>query len=135
MTENKRELVVVGGGISGLGFAHLAQKRGIDVLVLEAGDTVGGCINTHQFPTSDGDFWAEMGAHVRDCKTCLRNYAQLIVYYCKGKEALGYRMDDELAEETEEEQLGLGLERGSELHGYYLDCLREIWERKHENEG
>jgi flavin-dependent dehydrogenase len=33
MSDSEFQLVVVGAGISGLGFAHLANKRGIKTLV------------------------------------------------------------------------------------------------------
>lgn len=40
------EVIVVGGGISGLCCAWGLQQRGIDVLLLEAGHRAGGCIST-----------------------------------------------------------------------------------------
>lgn len=73
MARERHELVVVGGGISGLGFAHLAGRAGIRPLVLEASDRAGGCIRSHRFATSDGEYWAELGAH-----TCFNSYGTLL---------------------------------------------------------
>ncbi|MEN8179180.1 MAG: FAD-dependent oxidoreductase [Pseudomonadota bacterium] len=73
MNGSKFELVVVGAGISGLGFAHLANQRGIKTLVLEAAHEPGGCLHTHLFKTDEGVFWAELGAH-----TCYNSYGNLL---------------------------------------------------------
>ncbi len=54
------DLIVVGGGISGLALAWKAAQSGKTVLVLERERRVGGCIHSHRRP--DG-FWFEMGAH------------------------------------------------------------------------
>jgi UDP-galactopyranose mutase len=54
------DVIVVGGGISGLAFAWQAAQAGRTVLVLERGPRVGGCIHTRRRP--DG-FWFELGAH------------------------------------------------------------------------
>jgi protoporphyrinogen/coproporphyrinogen III oxidase len=66
------EHIVIGGGISGLGLAHRAQRRGVATLVLERGDRVGGCMNTQTFDGCGG-FWAEAGSH-----TCFNSYGHLI---------------------------------------------------------
>lgn len=67
------ELVIVGAGISGLGFAHFAARRGLQPLLIEASARVGGAIHTHRFSHGGGDFWAELGAH-----TCYNSYGTLI---------------------------------------------------------
>ncbi len=54
-----RDVVVVGGGVSGLGFAYKASAAGHEVLVLEGSTKLGGCLDTR----GSGDFWFEMGAH------------------------------------------------------------------------
>ncbi len=54
------DVIVVGGGISGLAFAWRAAHAGRAVEVLERDGRVGGCLHTHRRP--DG-FWFELGAH------------------------------------------------------------------------
>lgn len=54
------DLIVVGGGVSGLSLAWKAASAGKRVLVLERERRVGGCLHTHRTP--DG-FWHELGAH------------------------------------------------------------------------
>ena len=46
MASRDAQVVVVGGGISGLACAHRLHKAGIDVLLVEASDRVGGKIRT-----------------------------------------------------------------------------------------
>ena len=67
------DLVVIGGGISGLGFAHFANHRGLKTLLFEASDQLGGCIRSYRFETPAGPFWAELGAH-----TCYNSYGYLL---------------------------------------------------------
>lgn len=54
------DVIVVGGGVSGLSLAWMAARAGKRVLVLEREGRVGGCLHTHRTP--DG-YWHEMGAH------------------------------------------------------------------------
>lgn len=54
------DLVVVGGGISGLSLAWKAAQEGRRVLVLERERRVGGCVHSER--TADG-YWFELGAH------------------------------------------------------------------------
>jgi protoporphyrinogen/coproporphyrinogen III oxidase len=54
------DLIVIGGGVSGLALAWKAASVGRRALVLERSGRVGGCLHTHRRP--DG-FWFEMGAH------------------------------------------------------------------------
>jgi protoporphyrinogen/coproporphyrinogen III oxidase len=63
------EVVVVGGGISGLTFAFESARAGRETLVLERAPQVGGCLATHR--TGSG-FWYELGAH-----TCYNSYVGL----------------------------------------------------------
>jgi protoporphyrinogen oxidase len=67
------DLLVVGAGISGLGMALMAKRRGVEPLVLEAGSHIGGVINSHRFDTDEGRFWAELGSH-----TCYNSYGNLL---------------------------------------------------------
>jgi protoporphyrinogen oxidase len=67
------DLVVIGGGISGLGMAHFARNRGLQALVLEASRQPGGCLRSHCFERPEGAVWAELGAH-----TCYNSYGNLL---------------------------------------------------------
>lgn len=44
----KYDVIVIGGGLSGLENAYILSKAGMKVLVLERGRTVGGCIQTYR---------------------------------------------------------------------------------------
>jgi len=66
------EHIVVGAGISGLGSAHRAARKGISTLVLESTARIGGCMNSTTFEGCDG-FWAEAGSH-----TCFNSYGHLL---------------------------------------------------------
>jgi oxygen-dependent protoporphyrinogen oxidase len=65
-----RDVVVVGGGVSGLSFAWHAARSGRKVLVLEGSERAGGCLDSRR--TSAG-YWYELGAH-----TCYNSYAGLL---------------------------------------------------------
>jgi UDP-galactopyranose mutase len=65
-----RDVVVVGGGISGLAFAWHAARAGKRVVVLEGGDRAGGCLDSRR--TASG-YWYELGAH-----TCYNSYGGLL---------------------------------------------------------
>jgi oxygen-dependent protoporphyrinogen oxidase len=64
--------VVIGAGISGLGLAHLTAHNGMETLVLEAADRIGGCINSRTLQ-NDADLWVEAGGH-----TCFNSYGHLL---------------------------------------------------------
>ena len=66
------EHIVVGAGISGLGLAHRAARKGVATLVLESSSRVGGCMNSRTFHGCGG-FWAEAGSH-----TCFNSYGHLL---------------------------------------------------------
>jgi len=66
---NRRDVIVVGGGISGLTFAFESARAGRDTLVLERASSVGGSLATHR---AESGFWYELGAH-----TCYNSYAGL----------------------------------------------------------
>jgi len=63
---SKHDVVVVGGGISGLTFAFEAARAGRSVLVLERAEKPGGCLSTHR---TEGGYWFELNAH-----TCYNSY-------------------------------------------------------------
>ena len=54
------DVIVVGGGISGLAVAFGAARAGRRALVVERDERTGGCLHSHRTP--DG-YWFEMGAH------------------------------------------------------------------------
>ncbi len=64
--------IVIGAGISGLGAAHFSARRGLETLVLETAERIGGCINSHVFDGLGG-FWTEAGSH-----TCFNSYGNLL---------------------------------------------------------
>lgn len=66
------DCIIVGGGISGVSFAHYLRKEGKSVLIIERESQLGGRIRTAVYPEAQG-FWAELGAH-----TCYNSYTELI---------------------------------------------------------
>jgi len=66
------EHIVVGGGISGLGMAHLSARRGVPTLVLEGSDRIGGSLHSRT-AAGCGDFWVEAGSH-----SCFNSYGHLL---------------------------------------------------------
>jgi oxygen-dependent protoporphyrinogen oxidase len=82
MDLKRYDLIVMGGGISGLSLAHYASRAGMKTLVIEKGTEAGGCLRTMRQP---GGFWLELGAH-----TCYNSYGNLIriIENCGAKERL-----------------------------------------------
>ncbi len=68
--KSRSDIIIIGGGVSGIGVAARATRAGKNVLLLEAGDRLGGCVHTWQ-PTAG--FWLEMGAH-----TAYNSYGALL---------------------------------------------------------
>jgi glycine/D-amino acid oxidase-like deaminating enzyme len=64
------DIIIIGAGVSGITAAAMAARAGKNVLLLEAGDRLGGCIHTWQ--TTD-DYWLELGAH-----TAYNSYGALL---------------------------------------------------------
>ncbi|ARM31515.1 NAD(P)/FAD-dependent oxidoreductase [Prosthecochloris sp. HL-130-GSB] len=69
----KSDVVIVGGGISGLSLAFYCAGAGLKTTLLEKRDSVGGSFNSHQFSENGASFWLEMGAH-----TCYNSYQNLL---------------------------------------------------------
>jgi UDP-galactopyranose mutase len=65
----EHDVIVIGGGISGLTFAFEAARAGRSTLVLERSPAVGGCLSTHRGPAG---YWFELGGH-----TCYNSYVGL----------------------------------------------------------
>ena len=66
----RRDVLVIGGGISGACFAFHAARAGRGVLVVEREQRPGGCLRSER--TASG-FWYELGAH-----TCYNSYGALL---------------------------------------------------------
>lgn len=64
------DLVVIGGGVSGITAAAYAQRAGRTVTLLEAGERLGGCCHTWR---PRDDYWLELGAH-----TAYNSYGALL---------------------------------------------------------
>lgn len=63
------DVIVIGGGISGLSFAFESARSGRSTLIIERSERVGGCLATHRGPAG---YWFELGAH-----TCYNSYLGL----------------------------------------------------------
>ena len=59
MLMRKESIIIIGAGLTGLTLAYLLKKQGIEALLLEARDRIGGRIFTHR---SEGEAPIEMGA-------------------------------------------------------------------------
>lgn len=68
---DRHDIIIIGAGISGLSLAHYCAKEGLNTLVIEKTERVGGTLYSHRF--KDIGFWLEMGAH-----TCYNSYQNLI---------------------------------------------------------
>lgn len=72
MKEIKYDCIIIGGGISGMSFAHYMQAKGKNVLIIEKDKNTGGQIQSifsKQYP----NYWREFGAH-----TCYNSYTHLL---------------------------------------------------------
>lgn len=66
------DCIIIGGGISGISFAHNLSRIGKNVLMLEKEQNIGGQIQTYTSKNYP-DFWVEVGAH-----TCYNSYTGLL---------------------------------------------------------
>jgi protoporphyrinogen oxidase len=67
------DVVIVGGGISGLSLAYYCVKAGMKTSIIEKNDTVGGSFCSPSYTSGGNEFWFEMGAH-----TCYSSYRNLL---------------------------------------------------------
>jgi len=74
------DVVIIGGGISGLSFAFHAARAGRAVHLVEEAPRAGGCLDTR---TSPEGFWIELGAHT------LYNSYGAFIEILEGLELLG----------------------------------------------
>ncbi|MBN1962692.1 MAG: FAD-dependent oxidoreductase [Deltaproteobacteria bacterium] len=64
------DIIIIGGGISGMSLAHFCAAKGYQTLVIEKAPHLGGCIHSW-YPFSD--YWVELGTH-----TCYNSYVSLL---------------------------------------------------------
>jgi len=72
MSETTYDCIIIGGGISGISFAHYLHTIGRKVLILEQKENIGGQIQTATSPQYNG-YWRELGSH-----TCYNSYTSLL---------------------------------------------------------
>lgn len=66
---SQHDVIIVGGGISGMSLAHYCAKAGIKPLVMDKNERLGGTFNSCR----KDDFWFELGAH-----SCYNSYGNLV---------------------------------------------------------
>ena len=81
----QNDVVVVGGGISGLSLAFYCVQAGMKTTILEKNETTGGSFASPQYSANGKKFWLELGAH-----TCYSSYQNLleIIESCGMKDAI-----------------------------------------------
>jgi len=81
----QNDVVVVGGGISGLSLAFYCIQAGLKTTVLEKNDVTGGSFASPLYTANGKKFWMELGAH-----TCYSSYQNLldIVEQCGLKDSI-----------------------------------------------
>lgn len=72
MSNTVYNCIIIGGGISGISFAHYLHSTNKNVLILEKNENLGGQIQTAYSDVYD-NYWREMGAH-----TCYNSYTNLL---------------------------------------------------------
>jgi oxygen-dependent protoporphyrinogen oxidase len=70
---DQQDIIILGGGISGLSLAYYCAQAGLQVTLLEKDQRVGGAFHSHRTTGDEADFWLELGAH-----TCYNSYGSLI---------------------------------------------------------
>jgi protoporphyrinogen/coproporphyrinogen III oxidase len=69
----QQDVVVIGGGISGLSLAFYCSQAGMKTTLIEKNKTVGGSFASHHYSSNGDSFWLELGAH-----TCYSSYQNLL---------------------------------------------------------
>jgi oxygen-dependent protoporphyrinogen oxidase len=69
----QNDVVVVGGGISGLSLAFYCVQAGLKTTLLEKNNAVGGSFASPEYSANGKKFWMELGAH-----TCYSSYQNLL---------------------------------------------------------
>ncbi|MDT9545936.1 MAG: FAD-dependent oxidoreductase [Chlorobium sp.] len=67
------DVVIVGGGISGLSMAFYCAGAGMKTMLLEKNETAGGSFASYEYAMGNKSFWLELGAH-----TCYSSYASFL---------------------------------------------------------
>jgi protoporphyrinogen oxidase len=67
------DLIVIGGGVSGLTLAARGGRAGWNTLLLEKDPVPGGCLASQRFQGEAAGFWTELAAH-----TCYNSYGALL---------------------------------------------------------
>jgi len=65
----EHDVIIVGGGISGMSLAHYCLRNGLKPLVIEKNGRLGGTFHSYR----RDDFWFELGAH-----SCYNSYGNLV---------------------------------------------------------
>ncbi len=69
----QQDVVIIGGGISGLSLAFYCSQAGMKTTLIEKNKAVGGSFASHQYSSNGDRFWLELGAH-----TCYSSYQNLL---------------------------------------------------------
>jgi protoporphyrinogen oxidase len=88
---SQHDVIIVGGGISGMSLAHYCAKAGLKPLVMDKNERMGGTFNSFR----KDNFWFELGAH-----TCYNSYGNLVDLLCETDsldkitkpESVGYKL-------------------------------------------
>jgi protoporphyrinogen/coproporphyrinogen III oxidase len=66
---SQHDVIIAGGGISGMSLAHYCAKAGLKPLVMDKNERMGGTFNSFR----KDNFWFELGAH-----SCYNSYGNLV---------------------------------------------------------
>ncbi|NTU68755.1 MAG: FAD-dependent oxidoreductase [Chlorobiaceae bacterium] len=69
----QQDVVIIGGGISGLSLAFYCSQAGMKTTLIEKDKAVGGSFASHHYSSNGDSFWLELGAH-----TCYSSYQNLL---------------------------------------------------------